>query len=345
MKNTYVICAVMALSFMLALQVASAQTNNTMNMSWMLPNSTASAGFLNGSEMTFIYTRQFTCTPPTNQLFANSSEVANSLKVTRCEVGVQGNQTNSDPQWIIIPAYAGLSIFGPQLGGSPEGFPIYANSVVVTQCGVSGTAAQCPEHPANIYSPLFTAVERYLNITNGALGLPEGVLPLPAHSHIIYDADNGSDANWYTISVFVLDPNIMPNGTNGACREQVPSNLSNPSGNCLTSISALARALSTRSSSVAAANQKNPIWNVLGQPDVQVIIPNDTTIGELNNSNSNVNIPFIVKDYGYYKTQLVKLPAGYLALVGGVVGVIVIISLASFWIRDKKKKSDSKKAA
>ena len=140
----------------------------------------------------------------------------------------------------------------------------------------------CPDHPTYLYSPVFTAVEQHLSIANGIYGLPEGVLPTPAHSHIVSSNASGADAQWYVMQRFGnSDPNIMPNATTGKCTQVVPSNLTNATGNCLTSLAALQRALVTTSSDVFQVNQNNPIYQTLaGNTTIrlQVVVPGDTVV-------------------------------------------------------------------
>jgi hypothetical protein len=269
-------------------------------------NATASGGFLNGNEVTFIYTGNYICSN-SNTLLGNSSEVANSQKVTQCEVGASAlNQTGQLPVWVSVPAFAGLSIFGvPSLGATSQGFPVFQNHTIVTDCGAGGTNSSCTDHPTFLYSPDFTAVEKHMNITNGIFGLPEGVLPTPAHTHIVSSAANGSSIGWYAITVLVFDPNIMPNATTGKCTQVVPSNLTNATANCLTSLTALQNALVT-SSSATAINGNNPIWQTLGGPTDQVVVPGATMVTQLSNDNTNLVLDFAVKDTNYYAQFLPK---------------------------------------
>jgi len=139
-----------------------------------------------------------------------------------------------------------------------------------------------------------------MNITNGAMGLPEGVMPFPAHTHIV-DSDAGQqDIPWNAIAVFVFDPNILPNPATGRCEQIVTSSLSNATANCLTSTTALQSAVVTTNGSIADANAKNPIWLALGKPPVQVVIAGATGPGQYRNANSNIDVPFAVKNCSPY---------------------------------------------
>lgn len=256
-----------------------------------------SGGFFQGNITTFGYTKNYVCTPSVTAFIGNA-EAQNASKVTTCLVGA-GNRTaiqGAFPVFVLVPAYAGLSIFGvPQLGASPQGYPTFNGQVIVTQCGAGGTAAACPDHPALLYSPVFTLVEQHLGIKNGVFGLPEGVLPTPAHDHVVGFTINES-IPWYVVAVLVFDPNIMPNPITGQCTKVVDSNLTNPTGNCLTSFTALENAMNTRTTATANANatQNNPIYDTLGGVSTQVLIPGVTMISETSNANTNLFIFFNV---------------------------------------------------
>jgi len=258
----------------------------------------ASGAFLNGQVITFIYTSQFMCTPNATVFFPNA---VNQSKVAMgCEVGagnISAFPKSAEPVYVLVPAFAGLSIFGvKQFGATPLGFPTfkYDNQtyVILTQCGAALTPTACPDHMSLIYSPAFTAVEQYLGIKNGVFGLPEGVLPTPAHSHLVTFATNQS-IPWYIVVVLVFDPNIFPNAITGQCQAIVPSNLTNPTQNCLNSISALEAAMTTYDSAVQAANANNPIWEALGKPGLEVVVPGISSPAELfNTTNSNMLLFF-----------------------------------------------------
>ncbi|MCI4363522.1 MAG: hypothetical protein L3K13_04370, partial [Thermoplasmata archaeon] len=145
------------------------------------------------------------------------------------------------------------------------------------------------------YSPSFTTVEQFTNTSSGYGGLPEGVLPIPAHDNLVNTSANTPNVEWGTIVVLVFDPNIFPDRATGTCAATTTSNLSSPTGNCLNSFAALSRALDTSSSSVARANggsPGNPIWKSLSGSGLQVVVPGDINIAQLNNLNANLYIPF-----------------------------------------------------
>ncbi len=253
-------------------------------------------GFTAGQVVTFVYngTTTYLCTPSLLTFFPSATQAA---AVTNCEVGA-ANQSAVEqvPQWVLVPAFAGLSIFGVTgLGANDRGFPVYQNAAVLTDCGAGGTATGCVDHPSALYSPLFADVETHLNITNGYGGFPEGVLPTPAHDHLLNTSTTYPNVQWGTIVVLVLDPNIWPDRASGSCSAVVSSNLSQPTGHCLTSIASLAAALTTESSAVATGNSGNPIWETLGSPAVQVVIPGDVSVAEINNLDGNLYIPFAVQ--------------------------------------------------
>ncbi|BCU68805.1 hypothetical protein [Stygiolobus caldivivus] len=228
-----------------------------------------SAAFLNGQVITFNYTMDFSCNTSGITIFANESQ--QESVADGCEVG-QGLPSsdlpsNAAPVYVIVPAFAGLSIFGVQkLGANAQGFPTFTYNgttyTVLTQCGAADTPAACPDHMSLIYSPAFTAVEESLGIKNGVFGLPEGVLPTPAHDHIVTFSTTQS-IPWYIVVVLVFNPNIFPNPLTGQCEQIVPSNVTNDTSLCLNSYANLQKALSTYDSAVLMANQNNPIWKTL----------------------------------------------------------------------------------
>ncbi len=253
-------------------------------------------GFTGGQVVTFVYngTNTYFCTPGLLTFYANATQAAGK---TPCEVGA-ANQTSvvQVPEWVLIPAFAGLSVFGAtSLGANDRGFPQVQGKALLTDCGAGGTPTACVDHPTYLYSPLFSKVERYVNITNGYNGLPEGVLPTPAHDPLLNTSTTFPNVAWGTIAVLVFDPNIWPSRSSGSCSATVTSNLSSPTKNCLTSLSALDAALTTSDSAVANANKGEPIWQALGDPSTEVVIPGDLTISEINNLNSNLYIPFAVQ--------------------------------------------------
>ncbi|MHB8567914.1 MAG: hypothetical protein ACYC7D_14085 [Nitrososphaerales archaeon] len=260
-----------------------------------------SAGFLNGAVGTATYFKNFDCDPSAAQLLGVSHSTSNF--VSGCEAGAGGQfPSGAAPLWILVPAYAGLSVFGvTSFGASPLGYPTFQNHVIRTDCGAGTTATACPDHPSYTYSPAFTAVEQYLGITSGTLGLPEGVLPTPAHTHIINTAPPSA---WFIIVVLVFDPNIMPQPATGHCNQFVSSALKDPTDNCLTSLSALKDALTTQSSAaISHANAKNPIWLALGKPTTQVVIPGDSTVSSIGNANTNIVLYFNVTPGNPYAQQ------------------------------------------
>ncbi|MGC8479641.1 MAG: hypothetical protein ACP5M9_03160 [Candidatus Micrarchaeia archaeon] len=306
MINKTKIAIVGAFAMLLLLQFGFVGASSIYRMN---PNASASGGFLNSTEVTFVYSGNYTCNKIPSNTFGSTyaNEINSSFAFTSCVVGIGQNTTGKAPLWVAIPAYAGLSIFGINaLGASSQGYPIFEGNVIVTNCGGGISNTSCPDHPKFLYSPDFTLVEQHLNITKGVFGLPEGVLPTPAHTHIINTNASGKSIGWYVISVLVFDPNIMPNATTGKCTQIVASNLSDPTGNCLTSLSAIEKAMVTQSSSVALANEANPIWQTLGGPKLQVIIPGISLVTEINNSDTNLAIPFAVVNKDYYTLSQVQ---------------------------------------
>lgn len=258
-----------------------------------------SGGFLNGQVVTFVYTQNYLCHPDIDDFSAFHLAENNSAKAfTSCVVGgFQGN-TALPILYVLVPAFAGLSVFGvPALGSSSQGFPTFNNQTILTDCGAGGSMAACGDHPTYFYSPAFTTVEQYLNITSGVFGLPEGVLPTPAHSHLINQSDTGA---WNNVAVLVFDPNIFPNPVTGQCTQTTQSNQANSTANCLNTYSALQNALTTNDSAVMSANHNNPIYNAIGMPTTQVVVPGDLTVPSLANPNTNLVLYFSVYNYNPY---------------------------------------------
>src|SRR5271169_3875721 len=257
-----------------------------------------SGGFLNSATVSFGYSQNYQCTPSLTTFGFNSTEATAAAKQTGCEVGA-GNSTavaNALPVFVLVPAYAGLSIFGVgSLGASSQGYPVYNSATVVTQCGAGGTGAACPDHPTYLYSPDFTLVEQHIGIKNGVFGLPEGVLPTPAHDHVVGYIGSQS-IPWYMVTVLVFDPNIMPNAITGQCTQVVKSDLSNPTGNCLNTLSAIQSALGTKTTATPNANatQNDPIFDTFGGVQTQILVPGVTAIAETSPANSNLFLYFNV---------------------------------------------------
>jgi hypothetical protein len=279
---------------------AVSQSNNSISSADM--EHPWSGGFLNGQVVTFVYTKNYTCAPDADDFPAFSLPESNNINsFTTCAVGGFKGNTALPILYVLVPAFAGLSVFGvPKLGASSQGFPTFQNQTILTDCGAGGTQAACGDHPTYFYSPAFTTVEQYLGIKTGVFGLPEGVLPTPAHSHLINQSDTGA---WNNVAVLVFDPNIFPNPVTGQCTQVVSSNVTNPTANCLNNYAALQHALTTEDSAVHAANsagQGNPIYQALGQPTTQVIVPGDLTVPSLANPNTNLVLYFNVYLYNPY---------------------------------------------
>lgn len=267
-------------------------------------NGTTSAGFFGQQLVAFGYTAPVDCTPGLATFATNVTEATAASAKTPCEVGGGDASAVPDaaPVFILVPAYAGLSIFGlPSLGATSQGYPTFDKSLVFTQCGAGGTVSACADHPSLLYSPVFTLVEHSLGITKGTAGLPEGVLPTPAHDHVV-DYTGGPSIPWYVIAVLVFDPNIMPNAATGQCTQLVGSNLTQPTTNCLTSFSALSAAMSTRTTATANANstQNDPIYDALGGPSTQVLIPGVTAVTDNSPANTNLFLYFSVASNNPY---------------------------------------------
>jgi len=266
-------------------------------------------GFLSNKIVSFVFYRPPVCSPSLTTLF-NDKAAADASAKTNCEVGAKGTfPPAAVPVWGMVPMFAGLSVFGiPQFGSTLQGFPTYRNQTVLTNCAAIGSALSCPDHPALMYSPAFVAVQQSMGINNGLMGLPEGVMPFPAHTHLVNTDVGQKDVPWYVVSVLVWDPNIFPNPVTGTCAQTVPSSLTNATANCLTSLKALQAALTTTNNAVAQANANNPVWAALGKPLTQVIIPGVTDPSQISNSNTNIDVPFAVVEQSPYPPYIGGAP-------------------------------------
>lgn len=246
-------------------------------------------GFALGQVVTFRYngTRTFSCTPALTVLFPNDPNAAGASSSTPCGVGNASVTAvpSQVPQWYLLPAFSGLSAFGlTNYNATSSGFPTQNGSTVYTDCGAGATSSKCPDQPSYAFSPLFAQFETRIGQPTGLLGQGPGVLPFPAHD-MVENFTSYPLVPWGTVVVFVMDPNILPNRSTGACTETAPSNLSHPTGNCLTSYSAIASAASTCSNAAESVNSAtgNPIWWVLTHEDhlsacAQVYIPAPGTL-------------------------------------------------------------------
>jgi len=267
-------------------------------------------GFLNSKIVSFVFYRAPVCSPSLTSLFSGDKAAANASAKTNCEVGAKGTfPPAAVPVWGMVPMFAGLSVFGiPQFGSTPQGFPSYHNQTILTNCAAIGSPLSCPDHPMLMYSPAFVMVQQSMGINNGLMGLPEGVMPFPAHTHIVSTDDGQKDVPWDVVSVLVWDPNIFPNPVTGTCSQTVPSSLANATANCLTSLKALQSALTTTNDAVAQANANNPVWTALGKPLTQVMIPGVTDPSQITNSNTNIDVPFAVIDQSPYPPYIGGTP-------------------------------------
>ncbi len=370
------IIATLIFSLALFLPNASARTahvENTTATTTIAPiiNKSYSPAFQNGSIVTIITYSNSTCLPSLATIYPNSLEAVNASKVTNCEVGTVTNQTPAIPRWNLIPAFAGLSIYGIQSwGATPQGYPVYNGTSVITQCGASGTLAACSSKTAYFYSSKQGSNERSLGIYNGINGLPEGVLPNPASDKVLPLNKTSKASLSYLVRVSVYDPNIFPNATTGKCKQVAPSNLSNPTGNCLTSLAALRAAILTTDSGIAVVNANNILWQNGGKPMTQVSLLSSLNVSpgvRLNDSNTNlVSYSYANTTPSYPKTTSTTTIApttattaattvastvpttvsgqygstgsgSNTALYLGIIVVIIIVVLA-IWLMSRKKK-------
>ena len=233
--------------------------------------------FQNGNTVSLVYFDNFTCFPDAATIYMNSSESVKASAITSCEYGSSFgvNTTGGIPRWGLIPAFAGLSVYGnPAYGSTPQGYPTYNGQTILTGCAAGLTPNACIHRPAYVYSPIITAIENRIGISDGINGLPEGVLPNAARDLIVSLKKNGTVSRSYEVRVWVLDPNIFPNLTTGQCSQVAPSNLTDPTAHCLTSETALQAAISTNDSAIAVINANNILWKVARRPTTQVVILN-----------------------------------------------------------------------
>ena len=295
------------------------------------PAANQAGAFYNGSVITYNYTGSYSCYPPLSSIIQNAT--ANETDYP-CYAGIASNSSQALPDWILVPAYAGMSIFGIN---STNGMPIFRNSTVYVNCGAGNSSSMCQSDPKFVYSPDFAKIENLIG-KRSFDGLPNGVMALPAHSHLINNTFHNDPIPWYVIIVYVFDPNIMPNVTNGKCTQVVPSNSSSPSVNCLTSLAAIKRAMQTKDNATLNANIGNPVWDAMGKPTTEVYIPNDTSQSEVGNPNTNIVVPFSAKSNNFYFSRLsnstptTTLPqkAKTIGLNIGAIAVAVIIIAAIF---------------
>jgi hypothetical protein len=231
--------------------------------------------FQNGNTIKLVYFENFTCAPAPSTVYLNNSESVNATAVTACEFGssVGVNTTGSIPRWDLIPAFAGMSVYGYNAyGASPQGYPVYNGMVLRTECAAGQTTKACIHRPIYIYSPILSAGERLMNVSNGMNGLPEGVLPNAARDLLVSQNANGTIQRAYEVRVWVFDPNIFPNLTTGKCIQVANSSLADPTADCLTSLASLRTALATVDTDISAINSNNILWKVAGGPDTQAVI-------------------------------------------------------------------------
>ena len=260
------------------------------------PAANEAGAFYNGSVITYNYTGSYSCYPPLGSIIQNATSNETDYP---CYAGIASNSSQALPDWILVPAYAGMSIFG---ANSTNGMPVFRNSTVYVNCGAGNSPSMCPSDPKFVYSPDFAKIE---NLTGGHSfdGLPNGVMTLPAHSHLVNNTFHNDPIPWYVVIVYVFDPNIMPNATNGKCTQVVPSNRSNPEGDCLTSLKAIKRAMQANDNATSNANICNPVWDAMGKPTTEVYIPNDTLQSEVGNPNTNIIVPFAAKSSDFYSSR------------------------------------------
>jgi len=207
-----------------------------------------SGGFADGQPVRFTATGIYLCTPDVRSFYPSVSAAAVG---SACEEGrADASAVDQVPQWALIPAFAGATVFGTVAHGQPNGYPtnpaVSTRSALLTDCGAGGSPTACPDNPSTLYLADLTGSTYF-----GRNGTPDGVFPLPAHDLLINTSTTFPDVQWGTIFVLVFDPYIFPNRTTGLCNDLPGANASLTS-DCLSSVPALARALVTNSSFVAS---------------------------------------------------------------------------------------------
>ncbi|HEV2449478.1 MAG TPA: hypothetical protein VGU43_03590, partial [Thermoplasmata archaeon] len=143
------------------------------------------AGFAGGAVVTLNFTGAENCEPSLLSFYPSATAAS---AVTNCEVDSANQNQVPDqvPQWILVPAFAGMSVFGlSALGASSGGFGVYSGSPVLTDCPAAASASACADTPAHLYSPTFVTVEQDANLSSGVAGEPAGVLPAPAFDTLL----------------------------------------------------------------------------------------------------------------------------------------------------------------
>lgn len=250
--------------------------------------------FTGGAVVTLNFTGAESCAPSLLSLYPSATAAAG---VTGCEVDSANQNQVPDqvPQWILVPAFAGMSVFGlSSLGASSGGFGVYSGSAVLTDCPSGAHASGCADTPGLLYSPTFVSVERDDNLSSGVGGEPTGVLPAPAFDTLLNTSGSFPNVEWGSIYVFVFDPNIFPDRANATCTKVVATSLANPTGNCLSSMAALQRALATNSSGVLLANGNSPLWRASGSSELQAVLVGGAAASQSQLLNSNVYVPYSV---------------------------------------------------
>jgi hypothetical protein len=271
------------------------------------PTPVIAGAFASGQLVTFTYngSHTFSCTPSLPSLFPRDGNASTAAGTTACGIGnASQSAVEQVPQWYLIPAFAGLSAFGlTQFNATPRGFPTLHGGPVYADCGAGVTPTACLDQPPASFSPTFADVEARAGLSGGVDGLPLGVLPYPAHD-MVENFTSYPVVPWGTIIVYVLDPNIWPNRSTGACVALVASNVSDPTANCLTSSAHINLAETTCSSAAAnvATAADNPVSWVLTHDERasscdQVYIPAPGTYSPEGGSallNSNLYEPYSV---------------------------------------------------
>ncbi len=254
---TRIFAILMILSAVHISQAASPSVNLTSGFN-------QSGAFLDSRTVTLIYTANYICNP---QLSSNAN--------LTCGIKTAGVLLGTLPVWEIAPYFAGISALGGNnSGATSQGYAVYNGNVFATQCGSGLSPSACPQTPVFIKEvpPLLGRLINNYSGTNKLNRYLPGVVPMPAHDNLLLHDYGNTSIPWYVIIVRVYDPNVFPNPVTGTCTQVAPSNLTNATGNCLTSFDALVRAFGTHNRYVPLINKVNPLYNVTTNLSTQVVI-------------------------------------------------------------------------
>lgn len=307
--------------------------------SWFTPGINSSAAFLNGNIVSMGYTHSYLCTPSIASSYRNISGAIRNM--TECGTVTPSNIIETLPIWAIVPSYAGFSIYGfKQWNSTRDGFATFQGNAIITDCGAGESASACGDTPIYRYTAKSYLYEQAYGVFSGINGIPQGLLPFPAHDYITLSDYGGVPTPLYVVFVMVFDPNIFPNATTGRCTQVAPSNLTNATANCLTSFAALRNAIATRNSYIPQINAGNKLWMLESNTTLQAIIvlnKNITGTSNLLYPNSNIYLYVQANGTNYYKFRPTPTNASsadaWIIVLGFVAFILIAINV--YWLYNK----------